>query len=500
MIPKSIILMAVCATFTSTAYAQDDDVLARIKELETKMQLMQEQRAEQDRHIEQLNNELSSIENKVANTAVSDQKSKSKGSPVYAAFKDGVTFQDESGDWKLAINGRVQTDYRSFSPDEDSADTFSLRRARLGGTLTFYNDYVARVEGDYSGSSTSLTYGYIDINKFKKAKIRLGQFKPSFGLERATSTNFTDFQERSMGDALLGSTYDRGIMVSGSPVLGFDYSVAYLNGTGTSDESNASSDSKDIAIRLTTNVAEFMSWKNTVVHFGGFYADGDQSSRNQAGVTPSGRTSGRGLTFFQTNCSATDCGTAVKNGFGEDVQRTKSGLESAVAFGPVKFQTEYIKVKFEGDDFDRELSNWYASGMWNVTGESFSNFYKGGTFGRFKPTNNFTEGASGWGAFQVGIRYDDFDGSDYKQTATGSNAAGGVLLNSPGSTADGLLVATNQASAWTLGANWILNPNMRLVANYIRTNYDTDVVVRVNGKNDSIDHEDAVTMRAQFDF
>ena len=83
---------------------------------------------------------------------------------------------------------------------------------------------------------------------------------------------------------------------------------------------------------------------------------------------------------------------------------------------------------------------------------------------------------------------------------SGVSGTGGVLLNSPGSTADGLLVATNQASAWTLGANWILNPNMRLVANYIRTNYDTDVVVRVNGKNDSIDHEDAVTMRAQFDF
>ena len=80
-------------------------------------------------------------------------------------------------------------------------------------------------------------------------------------------------------------------------------------------------------------------------------------------------------------------------------------------------------------------------------------------------------------------------------------AGTGVLLNLPLATAtDGLLVATNKADAWTLGANWILNPNFRLMANYIRTDYDTPVLVRVNGVNKSLDKEDALTMRAQFDF
>ena len=81
-------------------------------------------------------------------------------------------------------------------------------------------DYTARVEGEYSGGSTTLTYGYIDLNKFQSAKIRLGQFKPSYGLERAMSTSFTDFQERSLADVLLGRTFDRGVMVYGSPFTG----------------------------------------------------------------------------------------------------------------------------------------------------------------------------------------------------------------------------------------------------------------------------------------
>ena len=98
----------------------------------------------------------------------------------------------------------------------------------------------------------------------------------------------------------------------------------------------------------------------------------------------------------------------------------------------------------------------------------------------------------------MGLRYSNFDASDFKKTG---NAAGtGILLNTPTATTDGLLVATNKADAWTLGANWILNPNVRIVTNLIRTSYDTPITVRVNGINKTLDKEDAVTMRAQFDF
>ena len=75
-----------------------------------------------------------------------------------------------------------------------------------------------------------------------------------------------------------------------------------------------------------------------------------------------------------------------------------------------------------------------------------------------------------------------------------------MLLNNPNSTTDGLLVATNDADAWTVGANWILTPNTRLVANYVHTSFDTPVTVRVNSRNDTFDSENALTLRAQFDF
>jgi phosphate-selective porin OprO and OprP len=426
----------------------------------TKLQQMLQ---EQQWQMEAMMDELKSLQS---------ARGEAKGNPVYAEFKNGVSLGDSSGDWGLTINGRVQADARAFNPDETAADTFSVRRARLGATMTFYDDYSARVEGEYSGSSTTLTYAYFDINKFKQAKIRMGQFKPFYGLERSMSTNFTDFQERSLADALLGSTYDRGVMVHGTPTKGMYYSLAYINGNN-SDESNVTNDEKDATGRLTVNVAELLDWKDSVMHLGGFYAKGKQENGSAIPVV---QTEARGYKLFETT-------GASANKFTDNVDRTRSGMELALAKGPVKLQSEYIKAKFEGDDFTRDMSAWYASINWLVSGESFSDTYKDGAFGRLKPTNNFNFDGDGWGALQLGIRYSNFDGDDF--VTTNATGTGKLAANK-----------TNQADAWTLGANWILNPNTRLMANYIHTSFDEPVTVSGN----TFDHEDAITMRAQFDF
>ncbi|HEX5538956.1 MAG TPA: porin [Methylophilaceae bacterium] len=461
--------VALAAVLPLAAQAEGADTEARIRELENQLQVLSQQLAAMREQLAAAPQRAPADEVKPAKSEAKPAEAhKVEGSPVYAAFKDGVVLSDASGDWKLAINGRVQADYRQFSPDADAADTFSLRRARLGGTFTFYHDYVARVEGEYSGSSTMLTYAYIDFNKFSAAKLRVGQFKPFYGLERAMSTNFTDFQERSLADALLGSTYDRGVMLFGSPWTGVNYSVAYVNGNGTSDEGDARSDGKDATVRVTANLAEMAGWKDAVLHLGGFYADGHEGSGSAA---PKLQTEGRGVTFFSVPA------------FSSDVDRRRDGLETALAYGPVKLQSEYIKTQFDGPGYEREMNGWYASVMWNVTGESFAKSYKDGVFGRLRPHHDFSADGKGWGALQVGLRYSNFDADDF---VPGNSAGTGKL-------GTGL---TNGADAWALGANWILNPNVRFIANWIHTTYDTPVLV--NGRN--LDDDDALTMRAQFDF
>ena len=55
---------------------------------------------------------------------------------------------------------------------------------------------------------------------------------------------------------------------------------------------------------------------------------------------------------------------------------------------------------------------------------------------------------------------------------------------------------TSEADARTAGGKWLLNTNARLMLNYIHTKFDTDICV-----NDKLDDaEDAVILRAQYDF
>lgn len=429
--------------------------------------------------------------------ALQSARGKSSGQPVYANFKNGVSFEDGSGAWKLAFNGRVQADYRNFSPDIAAANTFSVRRARLGSTVTF-KDFGARLEGEYSGTnvnsnsntntsdgSVGLTYAYIDYLHWNGLRVRAGQFKPLYGLERAMNTNFTDFQERALTDALLGSTFDRGLMVFGEPVPGLYYNASITNGKGASlavndDEANVVYDNQDKMVRVVANIAQFAGWKDTVAHVGGFYSSGEQEPGSQ---TTNLLTEGRGYTVFSSVA------------FTAPVDRSRQGTEVALAYGPVKFQSEYVRDSFEGRNgsmhFDRELSAWYASVNWLVTGETFASIYKDGMFGRLRPKQDFTWGEDGWGALQLGARYSKFDGTDF----TLNNAVGTGVLSQGRS---------NQFDAWTLGANWILTPYVRVIANYVHTHFDTPVTATaaVSGSNKSrtFDHEDAFTMRAQFDF
>lgn len=450
---KYAVLLAI---FASNAYAEDttDERIAKLQKI----------LEEQQWQMQAMSEELKALQ--VA-------RGKAEGQPVFASFKDGVKLGDSSGDWQLAINGRVQTDARAFNPDKTSSDTFSVRRARLGATMTLYKDFSARVEGEYSGTSIALTYGYLDYNKFKLAQLRVGQFKPFYGLERSMSTNFTDFQERSMADALLGSIYDRGIMISGVPIKGIYYSTAWINGNNA-DETNAKYDNKDLMVRVTGNIAELAGWKGAVAHVGGFYSYGKQEPGS---AIPVMQTEARGYKLFETS-------DTTINKFTNTVDRTRGGVELALASGPVKLQSEYIRVNFDGTNFSRDMSSWYASLNWLVTGEAFADAYKDGAFGRIRPKNSFNVGGDGWGTLHLGIRFSSFDGNDF----ISGNAAGTGKIT--------VATKTNGADAWTLGANWILNPNTRLIANYIHTGFDTPITYLTK----TFEKEDALTMRAQFDF
>ena len=495
---NTLLSLALAAVLPLPALAADNAELeARIAQLEKIIQSMQQQKAEQDKQVEVLTKEVAGVENQVTQAKItkSEEKGNSKGSPIYGGFKDGLVFEDGTGDWKLQLNGRIQTDYRAFEPDDWKNDTFSIRRARFGGTFSFLKDFSVRVEGEYANDNTgakgttALTYGYLDFSRWSAANIRIGQFKPFFGLERPQSTNFTDFTELSLATnngAMYTSTYDRGVMVFGDPLPWLKYSAYVVNGTGQNND--ALKDSKNVGMRVNANLANFIDNKNVVLHVGASASSGSIGLSTATGNSITQSTEANGVQFFSvSNISSTTSGTSV-NPSKFTSHRDRLGLETALAFGPVKFQAEYINTNLEGKrgptaggvSFDNDIKAWYADVNWLVTGESYADTYKGGIFGRLKPKKNF-DSKDGWGAFELGLRYSKFDASDFKS-----------ILTAPTATTS----FTSEADAWTVGAKWIFNPNSRLLVNYIRTNFDNDILV--NGKLDDSEH--AVVVRAQYDF
>ncbi|MEO8012316.1 MAG: OprO/OprP family phosphate-selective porin [Dokdonella sp.] len=136
------------------------------------------------------------------------------------------------------------------------------------------------------------------------------------------------------------------------------------------------------------------------------------------------------------------------------------GLEGMWIGGPLKVQAEYMRSRTSRTDAtsapDFSGDSWYLYGVWNLTGETWS--YKSGVASTPLPS----EPASGM--WQLGLRYDKTN------------------LN------DGPVLGGEQDNI-TLGVNWYLRSNFKLMANYVRVN---------SSRRDIDDDPNIAEARAQF--
>ena len=430
---------------------------------------------------------------------------------ITAKFKDGITWESADKSTSIGLRGRVEADYRNYLGDDTlGADTWDIRRAYVAVEGRFYDDIDFRVRMNFAdlagptasvctavganssgapvctstaavatANTTHLDEAWLNLGWWKPAQIRLGQFKMPFSLEQLASDIFTDFQERSLADSLTPGK-ERGIMLHGSPFKGASYGLAYSNGQGRNGNDTIETvDGKDWIGRVSINVAEMSGLKNAVMHLGAAYTIGTIP----VAAAPTGRTEARGIQFFRPASFS-----------GDKVDRSRYALESAFAWGPVKLQAEYLHANFSGASsagvsYDRDINSYYANLTWLVSGERYADSYRGERFGRIRPKNNFVPGKTCCGAWELGLRYSNYDAADF---SSGNPAGTGVIP----------ATGTSVAKAWTLGAKWIVNPNTRFLLNYIRTDFGNTITVTpaAPGKPTQTDKESAITFRGQFDF
>jgi len=429
---------------------------------------------------------------------------KKKESAVSAKYKDGIVLESGDGKNSLTINGRVHFDSRGYDYNDSDkgsnvlsgtgADTMDVRRARLGAKVKFLDYYEAEVVLNGTGAAPVLDVGYLNVAWWKPVQFRFGQFKMPFSLEQLTSSNNIDFVERSWVDAYIPAK-EIGAMVHGSPYKGVTYGLAASTGRGQNNtENDVRVDGVDIIGRGTVNFAELMDNKNMVLHAGAAFSKGDISKGDAAAAFGGNRsTEARGASFYTAPVlnAATFTGAAI--------DRTRVGLEGAVAYGPFKVQSQWVKNSFDFDTaargYDVDIKTWYAEALWTITGETHADRYKNGAFGGIKPKNNFDPTKFSGGAWEVGARYSKFDASDF-------NTVG--LIGGAGTDAEVTTKASRyaKADAWTAGIKFVPNPHVRFMLDYVKTNFEDQFgvanTVVVNGK--TRDDEKALLFRAQFAF
>ena len=109
--------------------------------------------------------------------------------------------------------------------------------------------------------------------------------------------------------------------------------------------------------------------------------------------------------------------------------------EAAYVQGPLSFQAEFVQSSLD----EAEATSWYLQGSYFLTGESRAYKTSSGIFSRVKPNNNY--GPDGAGAIEVALRIQEMDLEE--------------------------MLAGESAEAVSIGVNWHLNPNARVMFNLV---------------------------------
>ena len=245
-------------------------------------------------------------------------------------------------------------------------DRIRLRRARINVSGEFFEDFDFKLEGDFgqgdglSGSRTAFsgTDLFANYHRFPEAQIKLGQFKPPFGLEQITSDTALYTAERSLPTSALTQDRQVGVALWGRPLTSvmskergdlLEYSVGIFNGSGRNisinDDDNFMYVGRLAVLPFKSKVGEQpVSMRFGVNAYTSRFAAGTRVS--PAGTLRMNQTDGALTAFSPTNSS----------------RGTGWGADYSFNLGAFDLIAEYLEAKFEAQDkvsFNEFTANGY---------------------------------------------------------------------------------------------------------------------------------------------
>ncbi len=341
------------------------------------------------------------------------------------ALQKATSYTSADENFSIKLKGRIHVDAATYNDDVTVMDgDVELRRLRLGFSGSVMKDWIYSYDYDSESSLGFRTKGaYIGYKGFKKLNIKVGNLQQPFSLEELTSSNHIPFMERSLAHVFAPS-YHLGVLFN---TWGKNWSLAggYFDDT-LADKRNDNDGSHSLAFRGTFNPIDQKTFK---IHLGAsaVFRNLDANQTVSFSTRPESH---------PTNSRLLSTGTL------RDVEDIEIfGLEAAVIRGPWLLQAELMRAKLDRTTRpDPSFDGGYIQASWIITGEKQRYSGKSGIMKQIKPKSKY-------GAIELAVRYSTLDLEE--KTVTGG-----------------------EEDNITLGINWHINRNMRVMANYIDVKAD----------------------------
>jgi phosphate-selective porin OprO/OprP len=448
------------------AHADTEALERRIRELESRLEKLDQAAALSNKpvaaapEVEKLTRKVNTLERKLE---VQDEVTTGalQKLPVFDAGADGFKITSSDKKHQVRIRGAVQTDGRFFIQDNQykATDRFELKQARIWLEGYFFKDLYFKIMPDFAATNI-LPDAYLDYAYHPAASLLVGKFKSPISLERLQGDSDGTFLERAF-PTYLASNRDVGLQIHGAfskpgykteTVAGpidtkntLTYQIGVMNGSGDDgslDKSSAgTNDNKEINGRVFAHPFQHTgySWLEGLgLGVAGSVGNPDKQALNNQS-TPLGRT--KYLDYAVVN---TGFATPTSDGATSRIYPQAYWFSGPFgAIGEYVVSTQHLASTRAGRSLNVKQSNkaWQILGSYVVTGEDNS-------FSGVKPIQNFDPFKGTWGALQLAARYSELDvDNDTFQILDPSKSA-------------------TKAQAWTIGANWFLNSNAVIRADY----------------------------------
>lgn len=358
----------------------------------------------------------------------------------------------------VKLRGRIHADAIFVNQSEknkaifgDFENAVGFRRARLGAEGTYGDQFHWVCEFDFAGGDIAFKDVYLALEQLPVVRqVRVGHFAEPFSLEGQISSNDITFVERSPIDAL-DPARNWGVGIYTHTEDEMATLACGIFGSGTGNDGNDITDQNDTAYTVrATGLPWYDSEGRYLMHLGLAFSQrfplndvvtfnqGPQSTLLQSG-------SDNPLTPFVFNVSIPATQNQLYN------------VEWAAILGPLSLQAEWSATVIDqigGSPVFFHGSYGYAS--YFLTGEHRAYDRKYGRFATPRVRDPFLRPGRkrclGWGpgAWEVAARIAHMD-------FTSSN----LPLGSNG------LEQGSRLTQGTLGLNWYLHDNVRLMFNYV---------------------------------